>query len=125
MLLTDVGDKIHACWWRVGDLKCNGESSQATVIISRDKMWNEQKFWIFIRLFSSPSALWRYQIKPNRRSALRKSKFYRESKVVEDMVRLSACLKAVTALTIEMTHKEQNRFIPTEPGTFFEINGQR
>ena len=39
------------------------------------------------------------------------------------MVRLSACLKAVTALTVEMTHKEQNRFIPTEPGTFIEING--
>ena len=37
------------------------------------------------------------------------------------MVRLSACLKAVTALTVEMTHKEQNRFIPTEPGTFIEI----
>ena len=41
------------------------------------------------------------------------------------MVRLSACLKAVTALTVEMTHKEQNRSIPTEPGTFMEINGQR
>ena len=40
------------------------------------------------------------------------------------MVRLSACLKAVTALTVEMTHKEQNRFIPTESGTFIEINGQ-
>ena len=35
--------------------------------------------------------------------------------MVEDMVRLSACLKAVTALTVEMNHKE--------PGTFIEIIG--
>ena len=41
--------------------------------------------------------------------------------MVEDMVRLSACLKAVTALTVEMNHKEQTRFLPTEPGTFIEI----
>ena len=37
------------------------------------------------------------------------------------MVRLSACLKAVTALTVEMTHKEQNQF--KEPGTFIEVIG--
>ena len=39
------------------------------------------------------------------------------------MVRLSACLKAVTALTVEMNHKEQNRSIPTESGTFIELIG--
>ena len=40
------------------------------------------------------------------------------------MVRLSACLKAVTALTVEMNHKEQTRFLPTEPGTLTEIIGR-
>ena len=32
------------------------------------------------------------------------------------MVRLSACLKAVTALTVEMTHKQPDRLISTESG---------
>ena len=34
------------------------------------------------------------------------------------MVRLSACLKAVTALTVEMTHKQSDRLISTETGIF-------
>jgi len=44
------------------------------------------------------------------------------------MVRLSACLKAVTALTVEMTHKQSDRLISTETeitdcGTFTDSRG--